>query len=237
MEASRRRPQKRTGSAGPLGRPHQAPTRVAVSQSMPNLHHGTDAGADGRHQHVERLTPHADETQHSSVASLTSALHALDAADRQGLTHGARSRVSQRLACLYSRGRLLHAAGSYAEAVQDFGRCLAVEPLEARAYELRALSRRKLLDFGGACDDYRCAAAIRSGQLEGYMKAHGLQASGPKRVLKMVSQARYAPPSSGSSPAAPPARRPARRCPPTRSTSPLTAARRTATRAARSACE
>ena len=57
--------------------------------------------------------------------------------------------------------------------MQDFGRCLAVEPLEARAYELRALSRRKLLDFGGACDDYRCAAAIRSGQLEAYMKAEG----------------------------------------------------------------
>ena len=114
MEASSRRPQKWTGSAGPLGRAHQVPTRVAVSQSMPNLHQGTDAGADGRHQHVERLTPHAlaDEPQHSSVASLTSALHALDAADRQGLTHGARSRVSQRLACLYSRGRLLHAAGS-----------------------------------------------------------------------------------------------------------------------------
>ena len=72
-------------------------------------------------------------------------------------------RLLARAVVLFNRGSSLHRQGRHRAAVDDLNEAVQLAPLRADFYDNRALARRKLNDFGRAVDDYRIAAAIRSG--------------------------------------------------------------------------
>ena len=81
----------------------------------------------------------------------------------QQLQQPPQGRLPAKAVMLFNRASSFHRQGAHRAAVADLDLALAVAPLRADFYQNRALARRKLDDFARAVDDYRIAAAIRSG--------------------------------------------------------------------------